>query len=135
MPKGNTAKIRALNDALKVVTTVNVPTGTKQLYLALFKTDPKNDGSGTEESYSGYTREAISFGTPALNGNVAEVKNSNAIEFGTVPSASGTIGWAAIYTELTGGILLYHGSLGATYTLNVGVKPMVPIGNLTVNEN
>lgn len=135
MAKGNTAKIQTLTDNLKIVTTVNTPTGTHQLYLALFVTDPEADASGTEASYSGYIRKAITFGTASMSGTQAEIKNTNNIEFATVPSLSGTIGHAAVFTAETGGILLYYGPLAATYTLNQGVKPTVPAGYLSVYEN
>lgn len=136
MAKGNAAKIRTLNDNLKVVTLVNPPTGSANLYLCLYATNPKDDDTGTEVSYDGYARRPIIFGTPALNGGMAEIKNTNLIEFGVVPSNTGqSIGWVAIKTAITGGQLIYYGSLGANYSLNQGVKPTVPIGNLTVYEN
>lgn len=135
MAKGNSIKLQTLTDNLKIVTIVNTPTGTATLYLALFATNPGADGSGTEVSYSGYSRQVVVFGNnPAISGNLAEIKNTNSIEFATVPSTSGSVAYAAIYTAVSGGILLYYGSLGATYSLNEGVQPTVPIGNLTVYE-
>lgn len=135
MPKGNAAKVRMLKDLLKVVTTVNVPTGTYNLYLALYATDPLGDNSGTEASYSGYARQAITFNTPVMNGSYAEATNINDIEFPTVPTNSGTISHAAILTEVTGGILLSYGELGAVYSLLQGMKPIVAAGTLTIYEN
>ena len=125
MPKGNTYKTSTLSANLA---------GT--LYLALFSTNPGGNGSGTEISYSGYARRPIVWGSPSINGALGEIKNTNLIEFTTVPSATGLIaGYAAIMTALTGGNVVYYGALGANYPLMQGVKPTVPIGSLTVTES
>ena len=125
MPKGNTYKTSTLSANLA---------GT--LYLALFSTNPGANGSGTEISYSGYARKPITWGSPSINGALGEIKNTNLIEFTTVPSATGLIaGYAAIMTALTGGNIVYYGALGANYPLMQGVKPTVPIGSLTVTES
>lgn len=136
MAKGNDAKLQTLVDNLQVVTVVNPPTGSATLYLALYSTNPGDGNTGTEVSYAGYARQEIEFvDDPAINGSMAEIKNTNDIEFGVVPVNSGTVGYAAILTALTGGTLLYYGALGAAYNLNQGVQPTVPIGNLSVFEN
>lgn len=125
MPKGNTYKTATLSANLA---------GT--LYLALFSTNPGGDGSGTEISYSGYARKPIVWGSPSINGALGEIKNTNLIEFATVPSTTGLLaGYAAIMTALTGGNVVYYGALGANYPLMQGVKPTVPIGSLTVTES
>lgn len=125
MPKGNTYKTSTLSANLA---------GT--LYLTLFSTNPGADGSGTEIGYSGYARKPIIWGSPSINGALGEIKNTNLIEFATVPSATGLIaGYAAIMTALTGGNVVYYGALGANYPLMQGVKPTVPIGSLTVTES
>ena len=125
MPKGNTYKTDTLSANLA---------GT--LYLALFSTNPGGDGSGTEISYSGYARKPIAWGSPSINGALGEIKNTNLIEFGTVPSTTGLLaGYAAIMTALSGGNVVYYGALGANYPLMQGVKPTVPIGSLTVTES
>ena len=125
MPKGNTYKTSTLDTNL---------TGTK--YLALFQTDPGAAGTGTEVTYSGYARKAITWEAAAINGSVGEKKNSNLIEFATVPSSDGLIAaYAAIMTAASGGSVVYYGALGANYPLIMGVKPTVPIGSLTVTES
>ena len=125
MPKGNTYKTGTLSANLE---------GT--LYLALFSTNPGADGSGTEISYSGYARKPIVWGSPSINGTLGEIKNTNLIEFTTVPSTTGLLaGYAAVMTEPTGGNVVYYGALGANYPLMQGVKPTVPIGSLTVTES
>ena len=125
MPKGNTYKTSTLDTNL---------TGTK--YLALFQTNPGATGTGTEVTYSGYARQPITWGAAAINGSVGEKKNTNLIEFATVPSSDGLIAaYAAIMTAASGGSVVYYGALGANYPLIMGVKPTVPIGSLTVTES
>lgn len=125
MPKGNSYKTSTLDTNL---------TATK--YLALFQTDPGAAGTGTEVDYSGYARRPITFAPAAINGSVGEKKNSNLIEFATVPSSVGLIAaYAAIMTSASGGSIVYYGALGANYPLIMGVKPTVPIGSLTVTES
>lgn len=126
MPKGNSYKTSTLDTNL---------TGTK--YLALFQTDPGATGAGTEVNYSGYIRQPITWAPATINnGSVGEKKNSNLIEFTTVPSSVGLIAaYAAIMTSASGGSVVYYGALGANYPLIMGVKPTVPIGSLTVTES
>lgn len=135
MPKSNSVKLQTLLDNLKVVTVLTPPVGSVTVYLALYVTTPGGTNTGTEVSYSGYARQEVIFGNPAMNGINAEMKNTNLIEFPTVPSSSGTFAHIAILTAVSGGTLLYYGPLGSTYTLAQGVKPSVPVGALTVYES
>lgn len=130
MPKGNVAKQLVLNYLARNQATTQ-PT---QLYLALYSTNPTDGDVGTEASYVGYQRQAIVFGSPQLSGGAAVVQNSTLIQFGVVPSASGSIGYAALRTAETGGDMIYYGPLAATYQLNQGVQPIVPIGSLSISE-
>ncbi len=131
MPKSNTAKTMVLN-FLARNQSVQQPT---QLYLALFVTNPTDANTGTEASYDGYQRQVAIFGGPQLSGGNAIIQNTSQITFGLVPSASGSIAYAALMTAQTGGDLMYYGPLAATYALNQGVQPIVPIGSLSVSEN
>lgn len=131
MPKSNTAKQMVLN-FLARNQSVAQPT---QLYLALFTTDPTNANTGTEASYEGYQRQAVVFGNPQLSGGNAIIQNTAQLTFGLVPTASGNIAYAGLMSALVSGDLIYHGPLAATYALNQGVQPIVPIGSLSVSEN
>lgn len=130
MPKSNVSKQMVLNFLCRNQS-VSQPV---QLYLALYATNPTDADVGSEASYEGYQRQAITFGPPTLSGGAAMIQNSAAVQFGVVPSSAGTIGFAALRTAATGGDLVYYGSLAATYQLNQGVQPIVPIGALTVSE-
>ena len=131
MPKSNVSKQMVLNFLCRNQS-VQQPA---QLFLALYSTNPTGADVGTEASYDGYQRQAVTFGAPQISGNEATIQNSASIQFAVVPSASGTIAYAALRTAATGGDLVYFGSLAATYQLNQGVQPIVPIGALTVSES
>lgn len=131
MPKSNVSKQMVLNFLCRNQS-VAQPT---QLYLALYSTNPTDADLGTEANYEGYRRQAVTFGVPQVSGGSATIQNSAAVQFAIVPSASGTIAYAALKTAETGGDLVYFGSLAATYQLNQGVQPIVPIGALTVSES
>lgn len=130
MPKSNTAKIMMLNFIARNQS-VSQPS---QLYLALFSTNPTDANTGVEAAYDGYQRQAVIFGTPQLSGGAAIIQNTSQLSFAVVPTASGNIAYAGLMTSQTGGDLMYHGPLAATYQLNQGVQPIVPIGSLSVSE-
>jgi len=130
MAKSNTAKQMVLN-FLARNQSVTQPT---QLYLALYFTNPTDADTGTEANYAGYQRQAVTFSAPQLSGGQAIIQNSAQIQFGVVPSAAGSIAYAGLKTAQDGGDLVYYGALSATYQLNQGVQPIVPIGSLTVSE-
>jgi hypothetical protein len=130
MAKSNIMKTLVLN-FLARNQSVAQPT---QLYLALFTTNPTDANTGTEASYSGYQRQAVVFGAPQLSGGSAIIQNTSQLTFALVPTASGNIAYAALMTAQTGGDLVYYGPLAATYALNQGVQPIVPVGSLMVSE-
>jgi hypothetical protein len=106
-----------------------------QLYAALFSTNPTDANTGTEVSYSGYQRQAITFGAPQLSAGASMIQNSNELKFGVVPTASGNAAYIGLMTAQSGGDLVYYGPLAATYPLNQGVQPIIPIGSLSVSES
>ncbi len=130
MPKSNTSKQMTLNFLCRNQS-VTQPT---LVYLALYSTNPTDADTGTEATYAGYQRQPVTFSAPQISGGQAQIQNSALIQFGIVPTASGSIAYAGLKTALEGGDLLYYGALAATYQLNQGVQPIVPIGSLTVTE-
>lgn len=103
---------------------LNVP----QAYLALFITDPTDDGSGTECSWSTYTRQPADFDAP-ING---VTQNTNDILFNAVTGASVTLTHAALFDSATGGNMLYHTPLDAVKTMDVDDIAMWAPSQLTV---
>ena len=97
--------------------------------LALFTTNPTDDGSGNECDWTGYARQNISFGT---------VANGVANSAGTVtfPQVSGgddvTVTHIGIYDAGTGGNLLYHSELTVAKTLSATDVLTIPTNGVSV---
>lgn len=89
------------------------------VYLALFESNPAEDGSGTETSYTNYQRKASAW--TALDGN-GQTKNSAQITFDANGNASASVAitHAAIFDASTTGNMLFYGPLSAAKTLEVG---------------
>lgn len=130
MPKSNVAKTTVLNYFCRA----QAGTPPAQLYIALYATDPTGGNTGTEVTYTGYQRQAVSFGAPQISGASAVCQNTTPITFPLVPAASGNAAYVGLLTAQTAGDLVYYGPLAATYALNQGVQPIVPIGSLSVSE-
>lgn len=131
MPKSNTSKIMMLN----FLTRNQSVTQPIQLYVALYSTNPTDANTGTEINYTGYTRQPVIFGSPQLSGGNAIVQNTAQITFQLITENAGNIAYVGLLTAATGGDLIYHGPLSATYVANKGVQPIIPVGSLTVAEN
>lgn len=107
-----------------------------QVYLALFTSDPTDAGSGTETTYTNYTR--ITCGaTPssaftAVDSN-GMTQNGATITFPAVGGASPVVitHWG-LFDASTGGNLLYHGAMTASKTLDPSDVPSFPSGSLKI---
>lgn len=105
------------------------------VYVALFKTDPTDAGTGAEVSDSGYVRQRAhttvasdGFTVPA-NGVTS---NSRNIVFPAVIDSQTTVTHWAIFDAQTAGNLLYHAPLLNPKTLDPTDVLSFPIGSLTV---
>lgn len=98
------------------------------VYAALFTSDPTDAGTGTELSGDGYARQAITFG--AASGGSAS--NTNSPTFTASGGSWGTITHFGLYDSVSGGNLLYHGSLTSSKTVADGESVVFTTGNLTV---
>ena len=97
------------------------------VYLGLHTADPTDAGSGTEVSGGSYARQSFA---STISGNAAS--NTSAIEFPTATGSWGTVGWVAVWDNLTGGNLLVHGALTASKTIASGDVFRVPAGDLDI---
>lgn len=86
------------------------------VYVALFTSDPTDAGTGTECTGSGYTRKAMTFGSPS-NGVST---NSAAVEFDQATGSWGTITHMGLYDASTSGNLLLHGALTTSKVIEAG---------------
>ncbi len=102
------------------------PTG--PLVLALFTDVIADDGTGTELSGDGYSRQTVTFATQAAAGSIA---NTNEITFTASGGDWGTINSAAIYDN--GGNFLWGGPLDAGRIVNDGDSLKFGIGDIVIS--
>ena len=98
-------------------------------YLALFTTNPAEDGSGTEVSGTGtaYVRQSVSF---TVLGNTAS--NSAAVEFPTATATYGTVTHVGVYDALSGGNLIAYAALTTSKAIDTGDVLRIPLGELDI---
>jgi len=104
-------------------------------YIALYTTAPTDADSGTEATYTGYSRIGVvrsSVGWTVTN-NV--VSNAGIITYPVNTGTTQTITHVGIRTSITGGDLLHHGQLSAPFIVNNGTVPKFQIGDISVSEN
>ncbi|MGY0692990.1 phage tail fiber protein [Virgibacillus sp. FSP13] len=65
------------------------------VYLALFTSDPGEDGTGTEVSGGGYKRQVINFGAPSGG----QITNSAEVRFPIATASYGTITHVGVYDD------------------------------------
>jgi hypothetical protein len=98
------------------------------VYVALFTTDPTDDGSGTEVTGGSYARVAATFGAPSNGAS----STSADVQFAQATVNWGTVTHFGIYDAATSGNLLYHGQLTVSKTIDTGDIFKIPSGQLTV---
>ena len=98
-------------------------------YVALFTSNPSDDGSGTEVSTSGsaYAREAVTF---TVSGDTAS--NDATITFDAATTNWGTISHVGIYDAATSGNLLFHGAVTTSKSIDTGDTFQISSGNLDI---
>jgi hypothetical protein len=102
------------------------------LYISLHQNACTDALAGTECSYTGYAREAVSRTNGwTIAGNNAS--NTAAITFGENTGTSQTATHMAIYTALTGGDYIAWADLSSSITIDNGTIPEIPAGDLDVN--
>lgn len=105
------------------------------VYVALFKTDPTDAGTGAEVNDSGYIRQRAhttvasdGFTVPA-NGSSSNTKN---LIFPAIVDAQVTITHWGIFDAQNGGNLLYHAPMLNPKTLDPTDVVSFPVGSLIV---
>lgn len=124
MSFSNTFETRVLQWALDPLASPTRPTAT---YLALFTSNPAEDGSGTEVSGGAYARQAVSI---TVSGNTAS--NTAAVEYPTATASYGTVTHVGIYDALTAGNLIAYGALTTSKAIDTGDVLRVPTGDLDI---
>lgn len=105
------------------------------VYVALFKTNPTDTGSGAEVNDSGYQRQRAhttvasdGFTVPA-NGSASNTKN---LIFPPIVDAQVTVTHWGIFDAQSGGNLLYHAPMLNPKTLDPTDVVSFPVGSLIV---
>lgn len=97
------------------------------LYLALFTSNPDEDGSGTEVTGGAYARQTVAF---TVSGNTAS--NTAAVEYATATASFGTVSHVGVYDALSGGNLMAYAALTSSKTIDIGDVFRVPTGDLDI---
>lgn len=122
------------NQVLNLLRGVNI-TAPTTVYLGLFGSDPTAAGTQTSEvstTNTGYSRQAITFGTAASGGSIS---NTADVLFTATSGGAGfgTVGYVGIMDAASAGNMLWHGALAASKTVNAGDSFKVASGSLTVS--
>lgn len=119
-------------------------TAPASLYVALYTAAPSDAGGGTEVTGNAYARVAISRAltswagtqsagsTTASSGTGGVTTNNAAITFATPTGSWGTVTHFAIHDAITGGNLLFQGSLTVPQTINTGNTVSFAAGQLQI---
>jgi len=97
-------------------------------YVALYTVAPSDSGGGTEVSGNGYAREAVTFAAATSPGGTTS--NSGAVSFTASGGDWGSITHIGIHDAVSGGNLLWHGSMTASKTVADGDTLEFSIGNI-----
>jgi len=110
----------------------NMPSAPTNIYLALFTSDPQDNGSGNEVSGGNYARELIAFDTPtSIVGTGTSGSNSSNIIFTTATADWGSITHGALFDALSGGNLLSYWPWAVAKLIQTGDTYTVAAGDIT----
>lgn len=100
------------------------------IWMALFKSDPGEDGSGLEVSGNGYSRTQITFAA-AIDG----VCTNNAEVTFPVPQAPGwgDVSHTGLFDAQSNGNYLFGGQLSQTKTIGTGTVLKYLVGSVTAS--
>ena len=116
---------KLLLDFLMTTETATRPTA---WYVGLYTAAPSDSGGGTEVSGSGYARQTVAFSAASTPGGTTS--NSGAVTFTAAGGSWGSISHIGLHDALTGGNLLWHGSMTAAKTIADGDTLEFAIGNI-----
>lgn len=100
-------------------------TAPQTMYLALYLNDPTDTGGGTEVSYSGYSRQPITFSEPAPSGGGMSIENTTEIVFAKSSIDVGNVTYIGVVDSLTGGNMYVYGPLAEPLSIQANVSPVV----------
>lgn len=119
----------AMGNLFRTKTTPAIPT---TYYLGLSKTAPTISGTGVSEpstSGTGYRRVSLASLSAPTNGTIT---NSAPVSFNESTSNWGTMTHYVVYDAVTGGNLLFYGTLSIPRTVEQDTVITVKAGELTI---
>lgn len=106
-------------------------TAPANLYLALFLSNPGDSGTeGTEITYSGYQRQAITFSAPAASGAGLMMQNTSLISFPESSTSAGSVTYVGVFDSSSGGNMWLYGQLDTPLNVQTGVSPVFRAGSV-----
>lgn len=105
------------------------------LYVALYTSDPSEDGSGTEATYTSYARQSVARSSVGWSVSGNQVNNAGIITFPVSTGNSNTITHFGILTDLTSGDLVGSGALTSSLLVETGDTPKFNVGDITIIED
>ena len=115
------------NRVLTWVFTTGSATRPTSWHVALFTSNPAEDGSGTEVSGGGYARQSATF---TVTGNAAT--NSAALEYPVATAPYGTVTHVGVYDASTGGNLIAYAALTSSKSIDTDDVLRIPAGDLDI---
>ena len=115
------------NRVLTWVFTASSATRPTSWHVALFTSNPAEDGSGTEVSGGGYARQSATF---TVTGSAAT--NAAALEYAVATAPYGTVTHVGIYDASTGGNLIAYAALTSSKAIDTGDVLRIPAGDLDI---
>lgn len=104
-------------------------TAPTNLFLALYLSNPGETGTeGTEVSYPGYQRQAITFTVPAAMNSGIGIQNQTQIIFPTPAVALGNVTHLGILDSQIGGNMLLYGQFDNPLSIDAQEAPVVAKG-------
>ena len=100
----------------------------RNVYLALFTTDPTKDNAGEEVNQASYNRQEVTFTSPT-NGVST---NANQVDWNTATSNWGNVGWVAIMDASSAGNMLYYTALDNAKEILSGDQFKIDAGKLSL---
>ncbi len=115
------------NRVLTWVFTASAATRPTSWHVALFTSNPDEDGSGTEVSGGDYARQSATF---TVTGNAAT--NAAALEYPVATAAYGTVTHVGVYDASTSGNLIAYAALATSKAIDTGDVLRIPLGELDI---
>lgn len=101
------------------------------VYMALFTTNPTENGTGTEVSGGGYARQTVTLATSTAG----TISSTSDVLFPIATAAYGTVTHVAFFDALTGGNMLYYEAVVTPKSYAIGDQPKFASGDITVTQS